>query len=179
METEKTSLYTQYKELDTKYKKDFKTITWRGKEIKILNYLPIDEKISLINITIQKAMNNGMIHPLFLKKHYELNLVYAYTDIIFTDEDRADEGALYDSLYCSGLLNEVIKNIHHKEIECLSRMLDNTAAAMKEHKSSAVGVIETLLTTFYNEMPKVMDTLNNVNPETATQILQMIQQKKE
>lgn len=54
METEKTSLYTQYKELDTKYKKDFKTFTWREKEIKILNYLPIDEKISLINITIQK-----------------------------------------------------------------------------------------------------------------------------
>ena len=179
METEKTSLYTQYKELDTKYKKDFKTFTWRGKEIKISNYLPIDEKISLINITIQKAMNNGLIHPLFLKKHYELNLVYAYTDIIFTDEDRADEGALYDSLYCSGLLNEVIKNIHHKEIECLARMLDQTVVAMKEHKTSAVGVIETLFTTFYNEIPKVMDALNDVNPETATQILQMIQQKKE
>lgn len=173
------SLYTQYKDLDTKYEKTFKTIPWYEKEIKISDYLPIDEKISLINITIQKSMNNGMIHPFFLKKHYELNLIYVYTDIVFTDEDRADEGGLYDSLYCSGLLNEIIKNIPHKEIECLSRMLDSTVAAMKEHKSSAVGVIETLLTTFYNEMPKVMDTLNNVNPETATQILQMIQQKKE
>ena len=174
MENEITSLYTQYKDVDTKYKKTFKTITWREKEIKISDYLPIDEKIALIDIALQKSMYNGMVHPLQLKKYYELGLVYMYSDIIFSEEDRADEAKIYDEIYASGLLNEIIKNIPAKEIQILAEMLKETKVAIEKHKVSVVGIIETLINTLQNEIPNLMEQLSNLSPEQAKQTLQLI-----
>ena len=177
METEITSLYPHFSDIDTKYKKTFKTITWREKEIKISNYLPIDEKIALIDIALQKSMYNGMVHPLQLKKYYELGLVYMYSDIIFSEEDRADEAKIYDALYTSGLLNEIIKSIPAREIQTLAEMLKETKVAVEKHKVSAVGIIETLINVIENEVPHIMDMVNNLTPENAQQLLQMISSK--
>lgn len=170
MENEITSLYTQYKDIDTKYKKTFKTITWRGKEIKISDYLPIDEKIALIDIALQKSMYNGMVHPLRLKKYYELGLVYMYSDIIFTEEDKADEAKIYDELYTSGLLNEIIKNINGKEIILLKDMLNNTRDEYSRYTSSAVGMVDILLESLSTRIPALQESLSNLSPETLTQL---------
>lgn len=177
METEITSLYPHFSDIDTKYKKEFKTFTWRDKEIKVSQYLPIDEKIALIDITLQKSMYNGMVHPLQLKKYYELGLVYMYSDIVFSEEDRADEAKIYDELWASGLLDEIIKRIAPREIQTCAEMLKETKVAVEKHKVSAVGIIETLINTIENEVPHIMDMVNNLTPENAQQLLQMISSK--
>lgn len=177
METEITSLYPHFKDLDIKVNKTYKTINFKGQDIKIAEYLPIDEKIALIDIALQKSMYNGMVHPLQLKKYYELGLIYMYTDVIFSDEDRADEAKLYDVLYCSNFINDVIKAIPAREIQTLAEMLKETKIAIEKHKVSVVGIIETLINTIENEIPHIMDMLNNLTPENAQQLLQMISSK--
>lgn len=177
MENEITSLYPHFKDLDVKINKTYKTINFKGQDIKIAEYLPVDEKIALIDIALQKSMYNGMVHPLQLKKYYELGLVYMYSDIIFSEEDRADEAKIYDEVYASGLLNEIIKNIPAKEIQTCAEMLKETKVAVEKHKVSAVGIIETLINTIENEIPHIMDMVNNLTPENAQQLLQMISSK--
>lgn len=177
METEITSLYPNFSDIDTKYKKEFKTFTWRDKEIKVSQYLPIDEKIALIDIVLQKSMHNGMIHPLQLKKYYELGLVYMYSDIVFSEKDRADEAKIYDDLWASGLLDEIIKRIAPREIQTCAEMLKETKIAIEKYKVSAIGIIETLINVIEEEAPHIMDTINNLTPENAQQLLQMISSK--
>ena len=174
METEVTSLYPHFSDIDTKYKKEFKTFTWRDKEIKISQYLPIDEKIALIDIALQKSMYNGMVHPLQLKKHYELGLVYMYSDIVFSEEDRADEAKIYDELWASGLLDEIIKRIAPKEIQTCAEMLKETKFAIEKHKVSAVGIIETLIQVLNDEIPNIMEQLSQLTPEQAKATLETI-----
>ena len=166
-----TSLYTQYKDIDTKYKKTFKTFTWHEKEIKISDYLPIDEKISLINITIQKSMDNGIIHPFKLKKFFELHMFLSYTDIVFSEEDMSDESTIYDSLYASGLMLAVFEQIPTEELDCLRAMLSETADAMTTYKSSMIGVIETLIGIITNELPNLVDEFNKISPDIINQVL--------
>lgn len=170
METEITSLYPHFSDIDTKYKKTFKTITWHEKEIKISDYLPIDEKIALIDIALQKSMYNGMVHPLQLKKYYELGLVYMYSDIVFSEEDRADEAKIYDELYASGLLNEIIKNIPAKEMQILAEMLKKLCEENKTYKRSAVGFIETVIELIDEKLPSFIDQFKTLSPE-AVQML--------
>ena len=174
METEVTSLYPHFSDIDTKYKKEFKTFTWRDKEIKISQYLPIDEKIALIDIALQKSMYNGMVHPLQLKKYYELGLVYMYSDIVFSEEDRADEAKIYDELWASGLLDEIIKRIAPKEIQTCVEMLKETKLAVEKHKVSAVGIIETLIQVLNDEVPNIMEQLSQLTPEQAKATLETI-----
>lgn len=174
METEVTSLYPHFSDIDTKYKKEFKTFTWREKEIKISQYLPIDEKIALIDIALQKSMYNGMVHPLQLKKYYELGLVYMYSDIVFSEKDRADEAKIYDELWASGLLDEIIKRIAPKEIQTCAEMLKETKLAIEKHKVSAVGIIETLIQVLNDEIPNIMEQLSQLTPEQAKATLETI-----
>ena len=174
METEITSLYPHFKDLDVKINKTYKTINFKGQDVKIAEYLSIDEKIALIDIALQKSMYNGMVHPLQLKKYYELGLIYMYTDVIFSDADRVDEAKLYDVLYCSGFMNDVIKSIPAKEIQILAEMLKETKVAIEKHKVSVVGIIETLINTLQNEIPNLMEQLSNLSPEQAKQTLQLI-----
>lgn len=171
METEITSLYPHYKDLDTKYKKEFKTFTWRGQEIEVSQYLPIDEKISLINITIQKAMDNGIIHPFKIKKFFELHIFFSYSDIVFSNEDMLDEAGIYDSLYSSGLMKAIFEQIPAEELSCLKEMLNKTAEAMIAYKSSTVGVIETLIGIITNELPNLVDEFNKISPDIINQVL--------
>lgn len=177
MENEITSLYPHFKDLDVKMNKTYKTINFKGQDIKIAEYLPVDEKIALIDIALQKSMYNGMVHPLQLKKYYELGLVYMYSDIIFSEEDRADEAKIYDEVYASGLLNEIIKNIPAKEIQILAEMLKETKIAIEKHKVSAVGIIETIIQTLTEEIPNIMDQINQLSPEKASKLLEMITQQ--
>lgn len=174
MENKNNSLYPHFNEIDTKYEKKYKIITWRGYDIKIAQYLPIDEKIALIDIALQKSMYNGMIHPLQLKKYYELGLVYMYSDIVFSEEDRTDEAVIYDKLHVTGLMDEIIKNITPKEIQTCANMLAETKIAIEKHKVSAVGIIETLIDTFSNEIPNIIDQINQLSPEKAAELYGII-----
>lgn len=165
METEITSLYPHFKDLDVKINKTYKTINFKGQDVKIAEYLPIDEKIALIDIALQKSMYNGMVHPLQLKKYYELGLVYMYTDIIFSDEDRADEAKLYDALYCSDFINDVIKSIPAKETQMLAEMLKKLCEENEAYKRSAVGFIETVINLIDKKLPSFIDQFKTLSPD--------------
>lgn len=170
MKTEITSLYPHFKDLDVKINKTYKTINFKGQDIKIAEYLPIDEKIALIDIALQKSMYNGMVHPLQLKKYYELGLVYMYSDIVFSEEDRADEAKIYDELCASGLLDEIIKRIAPKEIQTCAEMLKKLCEENKTYKRSAVGFIETVIDLIDKKLPSFIDQFKTLSPE-AVQML--------
>lgn len=169
-----TNLYTAYKDLDLKIDRSYKTVSILGKNIKISNYLPIEQKIDLIDVTIQKAQDAQIINPIKFKMFYELNLVYMYTDIIFSDEERADESALYDTLVSSGFLNGVIKAIPASEITLLTKMLNEEVKAFSAFRTSAVGVINTIFTSISDELPKLIAVLNTAKPEQITQLAALL-----
>lgn len=169
-----TNLYTAYKDLNLKIDRSYKTVSILGKNIKISNYLPIEQKIDLIDVTIQKAQDAQILNPIKFKMFYELNLVYMYTDIIFSDEERADESALYDTLVSSGFMNGVIKAIPASEITLLTKMLSKEAEAFVTFRTSAVGVVNTIFTSINAELPKLVDVLNTAKPEQINQLATLL-----
>ena len=63
-------------------------------EIEVKNYLPIEEKMSLIDLVVQDSMEYGFVNPLKLEKYFNLYFIYKYTNISFSDANRKDEDAL-------------------------------------------------------------------------------------
>lgn len=173
-ETKIESLYPHFKDLGIKENKSFKVISFKGKELKIAEYLSIDEKIDLIDIALQKAFINGKLSPLQLKKHYELGLVYMYSDIIFDEDDRADEATLYDTLRSSGLMDAIIKAIPSKEIQVLAEMLYETKTVNENYRNSIIGAAEALVNTLVTELPNILNLLENITPEQTQQLMQLI-----
>ena len=78
---------------DLKYQNDnnFKEVEYGENKIQILNYLPMESKYNIIMIALQNSLEEGYYNPLKLYMYFHLYLVYYYTDIEFSNEDKNNE----------------------------------------------------------------------------------------
>ena len=56
-----------------------------GKVLEVKQYLPIEDKIDLVDITLQKSREDRLYNPLKVNMFYHLNLIYLYTNLNFTE----------------------------------------------------------------------------------------------
>lgn len=118
-------------------------------EIEVLKYLPVEDKYSLINITLQKSKSEGMYNPLLLDMFFHLFIVYMYTNISFTDKQREDEYKIYDTLRSNGLLEAILTAIPNEEYDELYSFLIETLEMRERYNLSISGLISTIV----NDLP--------------------------
>lgn len=128
--------------------------------IEVYKYLPIADKEDLIQISLQKASHDGIIDEVALEMHFNLNIIYLYTNINFTDKQKEDEAELYDKLQCSGLINEVISHMKENEYETLLDYLNTNKENMINHNQSIGGFLETLINDLPTKMQQTMDIID-------------------
>ena len=132
--------------LNTQYLDSTQTLKLlNGQEIHIKNYLPISDKNDLITISLQKAEENGSYNQVLLDVFFHLNILYLYTDIEFSDEDRADEFRLYDILETNGIIDSVISKIED-DYTNLKELLITTKAMKLKYENSAAAVFRRFVT---------------------------------
>ena len=113
-----------YANLKLKVNTDIKKI--EGTEIEVLQYLPIEEKYSFINIVLQQSKVDGIYNPMLLDMFFHLYLVYLYTNLSFTDKQKEDEFKIYDSLKSNGLLDKILEVIPDDEYNELYSLYQST-----------------------------------------------------
>lgn len=138
--------------LKTKINTDTKTFTYGNTNIEVLQYLPIEEKYDLIMIALQKSQEGGVYNPLKLEMFFNLNLIYSYTNLSFTEKQRENEGKLYDMLACSGILDNVISNIEKSEYDELVELMGKCVTAYTQKERS----VAAKLSDFMEELPEKM-----------------------
>ena len=97
---------------------------WNEQDIEVKQYLPISEKLTLISNVLNNAHDeNNFSNPVKVNLFTALEIMYAYTNINFTDKQKEDPVKLYDLLSGSKLYDKIIENIpvEHSICEC-----DNT-----------------------------------------------------
>lgn len=162
-----------YKDIDfnKSIKKENKIIDFNGTEIQIVPYLSMNDKYDLIMITLQKSFENGIYNSLKLDMYFDLNLVYMYSNILFTDEERADEVALYDKMRTSGLLNAVLREIPIEEHQFLITILHENEEKLTKYNNSFNGLITNFIEDISKKLEKGMDILKQIKPEKLQEIL--------
>lgn len=154
-----------YKDLHLLRDTSTDTFKWNDKEISILRYLPIDYKYDIEIITLQKSFEDGVYNPLKMDVFFHLNLVYSYTDIIFSAEDREDEFKLYDELKSSGFLDAFLQHINPNEYGEMLLDIEDMASKSMKYQSTAASVLKN----FINDLPANAEAaakiVDNFNPE--------------
>ena len=146
-----------------------------GVVIEILNYLPISEKNNLIEITLQKAYENGIYNPLKLDMYFALNLVYLYSNISFTDKQREDEEKLYDTLQSNGILDKIIDTIDDDEYNNIYTLLVETEDKYNEYRKSLVGIIGELSNTVNTNADSLRAISESFDPNNFKNVLDFAQ----
>lgn len=121
-----------------------KTILYDGKNIAVKQYLPLVDKMNILEMVIQTADAGTILNTLVLDAIFEVYLLFKYTDIEFTEEEKKDVLNIYDTLENTGLIEEVIKTIPESEYKLLRDNLELMIGDYKDYRNSAKGCVDAI-----------------------------------
>lgn len=138
------------------------TFKYNGEEfpIEVYRYLPVSDKNDLIQVALQKSNVNGVYNDIALDMYFNLNILYLYTNINFTEKQKEDEADLYDKVQCSGLLDQVIAHMDSNEYKNLLDYLDENKRAIIEFNESVGGFASTFVNDLPVKMQQTMDVID-------------------
>ena len=112
----------------------------------VKHYLPFEEKLNLVSRIINNSIDdNGFYNPMRVKLYMTLEVVYAYTNLSFTEKMKEDPFKLYDILVSTGIFTDIVNVIREKD---WSEIQDNVWSTIKNiynYRNSVMGILETVV----------------------------------
>lgn len=132
-----------FAKMGLKVNSDVKTIVIGEQEIEVKQYLPVNDKLILIGKVISAAADeNNFSNPIKLDIFTCLEIVFAYTNISFTDKQKEDLVKLYDILESNHIFDQVIEVIPKSEYKQIIEGVQDCSDAIYTYKNSLMGILE-------------------------------------
>ena len=136
--------------------------------IAVKQYLPIQEKLELIGNVVMAAheQDENYSNPVKAGVYRDLEVIFAYTNITFTDKQKEDLPKLYDMLYSSGVITEVLKNIPEDEYMEIVFGVRDSIEAIYKYQNSVLGILDTIKADYGNldlDITKLSSKLTNTD----------------
>lgn len=149
-----------------------------GEEIyyEVKQYLPLKEKLELVsNIINQSVDDNGFYNPMRVKMYMALEVVYAYTNLSFTDKMKEDPFKLYDILISTGIFNDIINCICDKEWPEIQENVWDTIENIYNYRNSVLGILEAVKEDYQGVSFDASEINKNIsNPENLELLKQVL-----
>lgn len=140
-------------------------------DIEIKKYLPVSDKYDLIMIALQKAKVGNKYNSLLLDVFFHLNLVYLYTNLEFSEEDREDELNIYDELWNSGFFEYFLSVLPETEYNFLFEALENILKEENAYNLSTAGLISSLIEDLPMKAQAAADIVNSFDKEKFAEVV--------
>jgi len=161
-----------YANMKLKMNTDVNTFDFCGQKIEVLKYLPAQDKYDLLMITLQKSLENGIYNDFKLNFYFELNLVYMYTNISFTEKQREDEFKIYNNLKSNGFFELFYQALDENEYNELFTQLNT----IRKEKTKENRSITSIINKFINDLPSNAEAaakiVENFNPEQFKNVME-------
>ena len=150
---------------------EVKVVNINGFNVEVKQYLSVKDKIDLVTTILNQLIQNELsfINPIQLEVCTNLEIIFRYTNIGFTTEQREDLQALYDMLERQKIFDMVISQIPAEEYKFIIDMIDETVKAYYSYLNSLKGIIGDVVANYSNldlDATKIQEKLSN--PENLT-----------
>lgn len=128
------------------------TVEYNDQTIEVKQYLPIAGKSELITRVLNNSVdeNTGYYNLLKLDMNLGLEIVYAYSNISFTEKQKEDPMKLYDMLNASKVLNLIIGLVPDGEFYYLNKTTHEMANNIVAYRNSVMGIMEAISADYSN-----------------------------
>ena len=143
-----------FSKLNAKVNTDIEIIELEeGKKIEILQYLPTEDKISLITRVIEFSHDPSVnyMNPIKTDVYLMIELFQFYTNISFTEKQLENPQRLYDQLISSGWGETIVAKIPKEEIKNIKRNISKIQNAFYTYRNSAAGILD-IISTDYSDL---------------------------
>lgn len=140
-----------YSKLGIKTSQEIKTITFNEQVIEVKQYLPIAEKMGIVEIVLEasseeaKFYNAGKVEAYLI-----LEILFNYTNLTFTEKQKENPAKLYDAVLSSGLVSEVLNVIPDEELIFLRKLVSDTIKSVYSYNNSAMGILDIISQDYSN-----------------------------
>lgn len=161
-----------YTDLNIHLNKDVKSFeVYPNTIINVLQYLPIEDKNEIIQMTLQNSEENGIFNILKIDMYFRLYITYLYSDIEFTNNEQDDPVKLYDELNSMGIIDAVIAAMNPDEYSYLRNVLDKTINQKLEYRNTIASVLNNFMENLPVNANAAKDIIEKFNPEDFQQVL--------
>ena len=150
---------------------EVKVVDIFGQSVEVKQYLPVEEKNNLIEISLQHAARGTVFNDLLLDAYFHVFLVFKYTNINFTDKQKEDILTLYDILECNDVITEVISAIPEQEYNNLRDEMTYMAKQIAEYMISAKAIADDLMQYAPDKSAELAENVANFDIEKYQQIM--------
>ena len=137
--------------------------------ISVVQYLPLEKKLTVMQNIIEQAGNNeeGFYNIVKLSVFYTIEMLRAYTNISFTEKQLEEPQKLYDIIVLNNIWETVKDSIPEKERDYI---WDNTCALAREitdYNHSALGILKMARADYGETDFNIASIMENIkDPET-------------
>lgn len=143
---------TAFSKLGLTKNQNIKTIKFNEQEIEVKQYLPVNEKLTLISNIINSSLaeDSNFFNPVKMGVFTTLEILYAYTNLSFTEKQKEDPSKLYDLVIANGLVKEVINAIPIREYTDITSGINSSVGAVYNYRNSIMGILEAISQDYSN-----------------------------
>ena len=146
-----------------------------GEEIKyeVKSYLPFGEKLD--KIINQSIDDNGFYNPMRVKMFMTLEVVFAYTNLSFTEKMKEDLFKLYDILVSTGIFTDVVNAICENDWKEIQENVWSTINNIYQYNNSVMGILDNIKAD-YSELDFDASTIQQklADPENMTLLREVL-----
>ena len=124
-----------------------------GEEVyyEVKQYLPFKDKVEMISRIINQSVDdNGFYNPMRVKLYMTLEVVYAYTNLSFTEKMKEDPFKLYDTLVSTGIFLDIVNAIGEHEWPEIQETTWETIKNIYNYRNSVMGLLESISSDYSN-----------------------------
>ena len=130
---------------------DVGSFEWNGQTIEVKAYLPIQEKMELIAAVLNQCQDdNNFINEAKMALFMNLEIVFRYSNISFTEKQKEDPAKLYDLLAGSGFFDDFFAVLPQREYQSIIMWLSKTADHIYTYRNSIYGILDAMNTDYKN-----------------------------
>lgn len=143
-----------FSKLAAKPNLDIKTVNFNNAAIEVKQYLPIQEKIGLIESVVNgvdsEAVGYKFVNYMQMEILSTIGFIKYYTNLSFTDKQTEDIYKFYDNLVGSGLSAIILEAIPDEEYSFIMSQIENILRSIYEYKTSFLGIMDATSTDYKN-----------------------------
>ena len=120
--------------------------------IMVKQYLPIQEKLGLIGRVMKLAHDQdyNFSNPVKVDVYRDLEVLFAYTNISFTEKQKEDLPKLYDLLASTNIIGSVMAAIPEQEMNMVCTGIYRSIESFYQYQNSILGILDTISTDYSN-----------------------------
>ena len=144
--------------------------------IEIKQFLPFEKKLEVLSTIINKSVDDrGFYNTARIDFNIKMELIYAYTNIKFTEKQLENPMKIYDNLIASGLLADIWEKIPGLDRDWFEYHANASIQSIMKYRNSVYGILDALRND-YSDLDLDVEKLREVlaNDEKIAQLKEVM-----